>query len=42
MGLVFFKAGEKASAREAFERYLREHPKADDKEMIQSYLRQLE
>ena len=42
MGLVFFKAGEKASAREAFERYLRERPKADDKEMIQSYLRQLE
>ena len=42
LGLVFFKTGEKANARAAFERYLLASPQAHDQEMIQSYLRQLE
>lgn len=42
LGLLFFKAGEKGKARVAFERYLQHRPNAEDREMIEAYLRQLE
>lgn len=42
LGLVFFKGGEKEKARLAFERYLQQRPNAEDREMIEAYLRQLE
>ena len=42
LGLLFFKAGDKANARAAFDRYLVVHPQATDQEMIRFYLRQLE
>lgn len=42
LGLLFMKQGEKEKARSAFERYLERHPKAEDRQMIESYLRQLE
>jgi predicted Zn-dependent protease len=42
LGLLFFKAGDKAKSRAAYERYLLDHPQANDREMIQSYMRQVE
>ncbi len=42
LGLLFFKAGEKEKARVAFERYLQHGPNAEDREMIEAYLQQLE
>jgi Zn-dependent protease with chaperone function len=42
LGLVFMKQGEKARARAAFVEYLTRRPGADDREMIEAYLRRLE
>lgn len=42
LGLLYMRGGEKGGARAAFERYLTTHPEAEDREMIQSYLRELE
>ncbi len=41
IGLVYWKQGELALAREAFKTYLRLVPKAQDYEMVESYLKQL-
>lgn len=42
LGLLFFRAGKKGEARSSLERYLQSRPDAEDREMITSYLRQLE
>lgn len=42
LGLLFFKTGDKANARAAFDQYLVINPQANDQEMIRSYLHQLE
>ncbi len=42
LGLVFMKQGDRVRARTAFAEYLVEHPGADDRAMIETYLRQLE
>jgi len=42
LGLLFSKAGEKVKARSAFERYLERQPAAEDRHMINTYIRQLE
>lgn len=42
LGLLLSRAGDKAKARSAYERYLRLTPDAEDREMVRSYLRQLE
>lgn len=40
MGLMLSKTGERAKARLAFERYLQLKPDADDREMVQAYLKE--
>lgn len=42
LGLLLLRAGEKASARTSFERYLKSRGDAEDREMIRGYLLQLE
>ncbi|MFQ5684386.1 MAG: M48 family metalloprotease [Candidatus Binatia bacterium] len=42
LGLLFFRTGEKAKARASLERYLESRPDAEDREMIKTYLHQLE
>ncbi len=42
LGLVLLQAGEAEKARASFARYLQEQPEAEDREMIQVYLRQRE
>nr|MBI3612464.1 M48 family metalloprotease [Nitrospirota bacterium] len=42
LGLLLSRAGDKAKARSAYERYLQLKPDAEDREMVRSYLRQLE
>lgn len=41
-GLLLTRAGDKAKARAAFQRYLQINPNADDRDMVGAYLRQLE
>jgi hypothetical protein len=42
LGLVLIKQGQRARARDAFVRYLEERVDAEDRQMVESYLRQLE
>jgi hypothetical protein len=42
LGLLLMRSGDKTKARLAYERYLQMNPEAEDREMIRSYLRQLE
>lgn len=42
LGLLLSRAGDKAKARSAYERYLQLMPDAEDREMVRLYLRQLE
>ena len=42
LGLLWSRIGDKAQARSAWERYLQARPEAEDREMIRTYLRQLE
>ena len=42
LGLTLMKQGHRARAREAFARYLEGRPNAEDRQMVESYVRQLE
>jgi predicted Zn-dependent protease len=42
LGLVLMKQGDKPGARAAFTEYLTRSPEADDREMVQAYVRQME
>ena len=42
LGLLFYKTGEKERARMAYKQYLERKPNAEDREMIQMYLEELE
>lgn len=42
LGVLYLKKGEKANARASFTRYLELRPRAEDAEMVKSYLKQLE
>jgi Zn-dependent protease with chaperone function len=42
LGLLFAKAGEKGKARSSFERYLQRRPDAEDRAIIDAYLRELQ
>jgi predicted Zn-dependent protease len=42
LGLMLMKQGQRARARDAFARYLEGHPDAEDRQMVESYVRQLE
>ena len=42
LGLLYWKTGDKLGARDLLTRYLKTYPGADDREMIRSYLHQLE
>ena len=42
LGILFSKAGEKVRGRSAYERYLENRPDADDREMVQAYLDELD
>lgn len=42
LGLILMKQGHKARAREAFARYLEGRPDAEDRQMVESYVRQME
>lgn len=42
LGLVLMAAGDRAAARAVFERYLQDHPDAEDREMVHRYLQSLE
>jgi predicted Zn-dependent protease len=41
LGLLFYVSGQKAEARQAFERYLELKPHADDRQQLREYLREL-
>jgi tetratricopeptide (TPR) repeat protein len=42
LGLILMKQGQRARARDAFARYLEGRPDAEDRQMVESYVRQLE
>lgn len=42
LGLLFLKGGERAKAQSSFERYLQRRPDAEDRDMIKTYLQQLQ
>jgi predicted Zn-dependent protease len=42
LGLLFMRRGERDKARSAFKQYLEQRPQAEDRQMIHSYLQQLE
>jgi beta-barrel assembly-enhancing protease len=41
LGLLYYVSGQKAEARQAFERYLELKPHADDRQQLREYLREL-